>query len=62
MAEKVSRQRTDAPMSLKESADYLRVSPNSVRNYVARGRLQSLRLRPKLIKFRKSALDKFIDA
>ena len=33
MAEKTSRPKTDALMSLKEAAEYLGVSPNSVRNY-----------------------------
>lgn len=61
MAEKTSRPKTDALMSLKEAAEYLGVSPNSVRNYIARGRLKSLRVGPKLIKFRKADLDRFID-
>lgn len=52
---------TEKLLSLKEAAEYLGVSPNSVRNYIARGRLKSLRVGPKLIKFRKADLDKFID-
>ncbi|WP_301121333.1 helix-turn-helix domain-containing protein [Mycolicibacterium fortuitum] len=61
MAEKVSRTKPDALISLKEAAQYLGVSPNSVRNYIARGKLKSLWVGPKLIKFRKADLDKFID-
>jgi excisionase family DNA binding protein len=48
-------------MSIKEAAEYLGVSPNSVRNYIAKQGLKYQRVGPKLIKFRKSDLDKFID-
>ncbi len=54
-------QNTDTLMSLKEAAEYLGVCPNSVRNYIAKQGLKCQRIGPKLIKFRKSDLDKFID-
>lgn len=52
---------TEKLMSLKEAAEYLGVSPNSVRNYIAKQGLKYQRVGPKLIKFRKSDLDTFID-
>ncbi|SEA87445.1 DNA binding domain-containing protein, excisionase family [Mycobacterium sp. 283mftsu] len=48
-------------MSLTEAAEYRGVSPNSVRNYIAKQRLKYQGVGQKLIKFRKHDLDEFID-
>lgn len=48
-------------ISLKQAAEYLGVSPNTVRNYIAKQGLKAQRVGPKLIKFRKADLDRFID-
>jgi excisionase family DNA binding protein len=48
-------------LSLKEAAEYLSVSPNTVRNYIARNGLKFKRVGPKLIKFRRADLDAFIE-
>jgi excisionase family DNA binding protein len=51
----------DSLLSLKQAAEYLGVSPNTVRNYIAREGLKYKRVGPKLIKFRRADLDAFTD-
>jgi excisionase family DNA binding protein len=46
-------------LSVKEAADYLGVSPNTIRNYMARKILPWNRTGPKLIKFDPADLDSF---
>jgi excisionase family DNA binding protein len=52
---------TEQMLSLKDAANYLGVSPNTVRNYIAKHGLKSQRVGPKLLKFRKADLDRFIE-
>lgn len=46
-------------LSVKEAADYLGVSPITIRNYMARKMLPRHRVGPKLIKFDPADLDSF---
>lgn len=48
-------------LTLKEAAEYLQVSPNTVRNYIAKYGLKAQRVGPKLLKFRRADLDAFIE-
>ena len=48
-------------LSIKEAAEYLQVSPNTVRNYIAKHGLKAQRVGPKLLKFRRADLDRFIE-
>ncbi|OBY30476.1 hypothetical protein ACT18_17675 [Mycolicibacter kumamotonensis] len=48
-------------LSTSEAAAYLGVSVNSVRNYIAGGRLKVHRMGPKLLKFNVAELDRFVE-
>ena len=45
-------------LSTAQAAAYLGVSPNTVRNYIARGLLSAHRVGPKLLKFDPADLDR----
>jgi excisionase family DNA binding protein len=51
----------DRWLSTKEAAAYLGVSVNTVRNYIADGRLKVHRMGPKLLKFDRTELDRFVE-
>ncbi|WP_082279379.1 helix-turn-helix domain-containing protein [Mycobacterium colombiense] len=45
-------------LSTVQAADYLGVSTNTIRNYIARGWLTAQRIGPKLLKFDPADLDR----
>jgi excisionase family DNA binding protein len=47
--------------STSQAAEYLGVSVNTVRNYIADGRLKVHRMGPKLLKFDRADLDRFVE-
>ncbi|MCV7222956.1 MULTISPECIES: helix-turn-helix domain-containing protein [Mycobacteriaceae] len=48
-------------LSTSQAAEYLGVSVNTVRNYIADGRLKVHRMGPKLLKFDRAELDRFVE-
>lgn len=51
----------DRWLSTKQAAEHLSVSVNTVRNYVAAGRIKARRVGPKLLRFDRVELDRFIE-
>jgi|UniRef100_A0A7C2ZH66 excisionase family DNA binding protein len=44
-------------MTVKEASEYLRVHPNTIRRWVAKGLLREYRLNRKVVRYRKEDLD-----
>lgn len=49
-------------VKLRDAADFLAVSPKTVRRYIAAGDLDAVRLGRRTIRITAESLDKFIDA
>ncbi|ALF00904.1 excise [Mycobacterium phage Serenity] len=43
--------------SIQQTADYLGVHPNTVRNYIAAGKLKAVRLGPRLIRVERDSVE-----
>ncbi|ASJ79734.1 excise [Mycobacterium phage TarsusIV] len=43
--------------SIAETAEYLGVHPNTVRNYIAEGKLKAVRLGPRLIRVERDSVE-----
>ena len=54
--------RTPAVLTKMEAADYIRCSPRYIERMVRAGRLRSLKPTGKLVRFRQSDLDAFLES
>ncbi|AOZ63981.1 excise [Mycobacterium phage Baehexic] len=43
--------------SIQQTAEYLGVHPNTVRNYIAEGKLKAVRLGPRLIRIERDSIE-----